>query len=138
MPVDGSMNLDNKFDSRINPYRRNGDKVANERPPVGFDALVAINPTARWFNLSSNQMVPVGEITFHELAEAVAKVEQGLDYLPVGLFPGAHNMALERERRLKSQRPGSQVTISAGSNILFRSQVELKRLIEVRNRLGLR
>jgi hypothetical protein len=54
----------------------------------------------------------------------------------VGPFPGAHDMALEREQRLKAQRPGSYVVISAGQNILFRSQTELKRMIEIRGQTG--
>src|SRR5262249_52624899 len=35
--VTGSINLDNNYDSRINPYRRHGRKLDNERPPDGFD-----------------------------------------------------------------------------------------------------
>jgi hypothetical protein len=126
VPNQGSVNLDNKFDSRINPHRKKGDKVPVELPPLGFDALIAMNPSALWFNINANEMVPVGEIMFHELAEARAKVDMGFDYLPVGPFPGAHDIALEREQRLKAQR-GSHIVISAGQNILFRSQSELKR-----------
>jgi hypothetical protein len=136
VPIQGSVNLDNKFDSRINPYRKRGDKVPVELPPPGFDALIAMNPAALWFNLNVNEIVPVGEIMFHELAEARAKVDMGFDYLPVGPFPGAHGIALEREERLKAQRSGSYVVISAGQNILFRSQTELKRLIEIRSLTG--
>ncbi len=75
----GSINLDNNVDSRINPYRKNGKKLDGERPPEGFDSLIGLNPVARWFNLSTNCWVQGGEIVFHELAEAYAKLELGLD-----------------------------------------------------------
>ncbi|MCI0489290.1 MAG: SPOR domain-containing protein [Blastocatellia bacterium] len=125
--ITGSLNLDNNYDSRINPYRRSGNKLTRERPPEGFDALVALNPVARWFNLRTNQPVPVSHITFHELAEAYAKVEWGLDYLKKGERPGAHDVALEREMRLKAQRPRSGVVVTVGSNRLLKSEEEARR-----------
>lgn len=125
--VNGSLNLDNNFDSRINPYRRSGQKLNHERPPQGFDSLIAINPGAHWFNLHARRFVPAGHITFHELAEAHAKLELELDYLAQGSRPGAHNVALERERRLKLQRPFSDVVVTIGSNRVLRSQQELRR-----------
>jgi hypothetical protein len=124
--VSGSINLDNNFDSRINPYRRLGKKLDKERPPTGFDSLVAINPVARWFNLREQAIVPVGHITFHELAEAHAKLELDLDYLSEGSRPGAHNIALERERALKAQRPFSDVIVTTGSNRVLRSEAEIR------------
>ncbi|HJQ26759.1 MAG TPA: SPOR domain-containing protein [Blastocatellia bacterium] len=124
--VVGGVNLDNNYDSRINPYRRNGRKLDVERPPKGFDALVAINPVARWFNLRSNEFVSPGQITFHELAEAHAKVVSSLDYLEQDGRPGAHNVALEREERLKAQRPSANVVMTLGSNRLFRSEEEVR------------
>src|SRR5262249_46220442 len=96
----GSINLENNVDSRINPYRKNGKKLDEERPPQGFDSLIGLNPVARWFNLSTNSWVQPGEIVFHELAEAHAKLEFGLDYLDHGSRPGAHATALQREARL--------------------------------------
>ena len=123
--VNGSINLDNNYDSRINPYRRLGKKLDSERPPEGFDSMVALNPVARWFNLRANTEVPVGNITFHELAEAHAKLELELDYLGQGARPGAHNIALERERRLKAQRP-RDVVMTIGSNRVLRSEEEIK------------
>src|SRR5262249_1877897 len=86
--VAGSLNLDSNFDSRINPYRRGGRKLDIERPPSGFDCLIALNPLARWFNLQSRELVQVGNITFHELAEAYAKVDSGYEYLPKNNNPG--------------------------------------------------
>lgn len=124
--VSGGINLDNNYDSRINPYRRNGKKLTSERPPEGFDSLVAINPIALWFNLETNSLVPVGHITFHELAEAQAKLELNLDYLAQGTRPGAHNLAIERERILKSQRPFSDVIITYGANRVLRSEEEIR------------
>src|SRR5205085_573247 len=122
----GGINLDNNYDSRINPYRRNGRKLDIERPPKGFDALVAINPAARWLNLRSNEFVSAGQITFHELAEAHAKVVMNLDYLDQDGHPGAHNVALDREEKLKAQRPGENVVLTLGSNRLFKSQEEVR------------
>lgn len=122
----GSINLDNNVDSRINPYRKNGKKLDGERPPQGFDSLIALNPVARWFNLSTNSWVQCGEIVFHELAEAYAKLEFGLDYLDQGSRPGAHTLALMREHRLKLQRPDADIVITTGSNRLLRTEEEIR------------
>ena len=119
-----SMNLDNNFDNRINPRRRLRTKLDSERPPEGFDSLVAIDPAARWFNLRVNAFVAVGDITFHELAEAHAKLELGLDYLEQGSRPGAHDVALNREMILKAQRPLSNAVITLGLNRVLRSEQE--------------
>lgn len=122
----GSINLDNNVDSRINRYRKNGKKLDGERPPEGFDSLIGLNPVARWFNLSANFWVQAGEIVFHEIAEAYAKLELGLDYLDHGSRPGAHSVALERELRLKSQRPGVDIVITTGTNRLLRTEQEIR------------
>ncbi|HXU37363.1 MAG TPA: SPOR domain-containing protein [Blastocatellia bacterium] len=124
--ISGGINLDNNFDSRINPYRKYGKKLDEERPPEGFAALIALNPVAQWFNLSTREWVQVGEITLHELAEAHAKVALGLDYLEQGSSPGAHALALQRERRLKSQRPDEDIVLTAGSNRVLRTQQEIR------------
>ncbi|HLG17464.1 MAG TPA: SPOR domain-containing protein [Blastocatellia bacterium] len=124
----GSVNLDKNFDSRINPNRRSGKKLKSELPPDGFDSLVAINPDARWFNLDTSRMIPVGHITFHELAEAHAKLEMGLDYLGRSSKPGAHDIALEREVELKSQRPRADVVVTLGTNRVLVSGEDLKTL----------
>lgn len=124
--VYGGINLDNNFDSRINPYRKHGKKLEEERPPEGFAALIGLNPVAQWFNLSTRGWVHVGEITLHELAEAHAKVALGLDYLDQGSNPGAHALALQRERRLKSQRPDEYIVLTAGSNRVLRTQQEIR------------
>jgi hypothetical protein len=128
--IEASVNLDNNYDSRINPYRRGGKKLGRELPPEGFDSLVAINPTARWFNLRTGRLVPAGCITFHELAEAYAKVQLGLEYLPKETKPGAHNLALERELKLQTERSAADVVVTAGSNRVLRSERELRRFSE--------
>jgi len=125
VPLVGAMNLDNNFDQRINPLRKDGFKVPNESPPAEFDAMVGINPTAVWFNIPARRLLPDGMIVFHELAEALAKVEYGLEYLPVGLRPGAHNIAIQREFKLSSQRP--ELITTAGGNRVFGDE---KRLLE--------
>jgi len=124
--IAGSINLDNNVDSRINPYRKNGKKLDLERPPQGFDSLIALNPVARWFNLSTSSWVQPGEIVFHELAEAYAKLEVGVDYLDQGARSGAHTLALEREQRLKLQRPGADIVVTSGSNRLLRTEEEIR------------
>lgn len=124
--VPGGLNLDNNYDSRINPYRRDFRKLDVERPPKGFDSMVAINPAARWFNLRANDFVEAGQITFHELAEAHAKVVFKLDYLQQDSHPGAHDVALEREERLKAQRPSAYVVLTVGANRLFKTEKELQ------------
>lgn len=124
--ISGGINLDNNYDSRINPYRKNRSKLEEERPPEGFAAIVGLNPVAQWFNLSTHSWVPAGEITLHELAEAHAKVALGLDYLEQGPNPGAHGVAIERERRMKAQRPGADIVLTAGSNRVLKSQEEIR------------
>jgi len=120
--VGGGVNLDVNFDSRINPYRKENRKLDIELPPEGFDALVAMNPDAVWLNLATNSVVPAGHITFHELAEAHAKLELGLDYLPHGSQPGAHDVALQREVRLKLERPTWGVVVTTGANRVFKNE----------------
>jgi hypothetical protein len=124
--ITGSINLDNNYDSRINPYRQAHRKLGVEKPPYGFDALIAINPEARWFNLRAQRIVPVGTITFHELAEAYAKVELGYEYLPKDGWPGAHNLAIEREISLQAQRPGAGLVLTVGSNRVLKSEEALR------------
>ncbi|MEW6209087.1 MAG: SPOR domain-containing protein [Acidobacteriota bacterium] len=126
--VTGSLNFDNNFDSRINPHRRRRMKLDCERPPEGFDSMVAMNPSARWFNLRRNRLVDVSHVTFHELAEAYAKVALGLQYLAQGSKQGAHNLALEREERLQKQRPFFDLVTTQGINRLLRSESELRQV----------
>jgi hypothetical protein len=123
--VGSSINLDNGFDSRINPARKNRQKLGNERPPAGFDCLIAINPSAHWVKVTSGRLVPDGMVTFHELAEAYSKVEQGLEYLGDSARPGAHSIAIEREIKLQSGMVRSDVVVTAGINRVFKSEKDL-------------
>ena len=133
--VEGSVNLDNNYDSRINPYRKTGAKLDKERPSAGFDSLIAINPAACWFNLHTKRLVPPGNIAFHELAEAHGKVSLGLQYLGTGSRPGAHDLALEREMMLKVQRPSPENVVTVGSNRVFKSEDEARRF-QAESRIG--
>jgi hypothetical protein len=123
--IRGSINLDGNFDSRINPVRRREKKLKTELPPEGIDSLIAVNPDARWLNLSAGRFVPVGNIVFHELAEAYAKLALGLDYLPHGPSPGAHDVAVHREEILRSQRPRAELVVTQGANRLLTSEDEM-------------
>jgi len=113
-----TVNLDDRFDSRINPRRPSRQKLEIERPPKGFDSLIAINPEAHWFNLHCKRFIPAPQITFHELAEAHARLILGLDYLPQYGKPGAHEVAIDREIRLRNHRPGQIVVMPIGVNYL--------------------
>jgi len=125
--VKSVLNLDNNFDGRINSYRPKGKKMFTERPPQGFDALISINPDVVWYNLGYQKIISPGIVTFHELAEAYAKVETGLEYLPKGLLPGAHSVAVQREFRLQSQRPELYNATTAGDNLSINAVLEARK-----------
>ena len=127
MEVKSVLNLDNNFDGRINSYRPRGVKMPTERPSQGFDALISINPDVVWYNLGYQRVISPGIVTFHELAEAHAKLEYGLEYLPNGLLPGAHSVAVEREFRLQSQRPALHNAITAGENLSINAVQESRK-----------
>jgi len=128
---DGVCNLDNRFDSRVNPVRRSGQKADNECPPEGFDSLIAINPDARWFNLYNEQLIPLAQMAFHEMAEAHARLVLGFDYLPQGDKPGAHDTAIEREIRLKHARPKQTIIMPIGANVRLISRDDWLMLFDV-------
>ena len=125
--VKSVLNLDNNFDGRINSYRRRGVKMLTERPAQGFDALISINPAVVWYNLGYQRVISPGIVTFHELAEAYAKIEYGLEYLPNGLLPGAHSVAVQREYALQSQRPELANAITAGENLSINPVLESRK-----------
>lgn len=122
--IDSAANYDWNYDSRINPRRPNLMKYGCELPPAGIDDLVAINPSAEWLNLDTGQPLSRGLVTFHELAEAYAKVDLGMEYLATKTLAGAHQMALAREQILKSERPKSGLITSEGRNRVFDSFLE--------------
>jgi hypothetical protein len=125
--VKSVLNLDNNFDGRINSYRPRGIKMLNERPPRGVDALISINPDVVWYSLDYRKVISSGIVTFHELAEAYAKVECDLEYLPNGLLPGAHSLAVQREFRLQAQRPELYHAITAGENLSINPALESRK-----------
>jgi hypothetical protein len=127
--VASSLNLDCMFDSRINPRRPDRKKLNDELPPEGFDSFVAINPSARWINVQTARPVPMWIIAFHELAEAHSKVALGLDYLPKGPKSGAHQLAVEREVILGSQRRSADLVLTVGNNIVFKSDLEMAKYL---------
>jgi hypothetical protein len=135
VPIRSTVNLDNNFDTRISPRRPNGIKFDSERPPEGFDSEVAMNPVTRWVNEWTRDFAPVGQITFHELAEAYAKVELGLDYLRQGSRPGAHEIAMEREHRLMVKRQPSNVVVTGGPYFVLTSEKQIRNF---ETRAGLR
>jgi len=127
--VHDALNLDNRYDSRINPRRRTGQKLNSERPPEGFDVVIAINPAVGWFNINSKKLMPAAQVVFHELAEAHARLALGLDYLPSGDGPGAHQVALDRETILERQRAGQYVIKPVGANLVLASSDDWTRLM---------
>jgi len=108
-------NLDNNPDAR---YRKG--KTDKDKPPKGVDDQIGINYDYRDKNSKSTtelKQAPNWTTTFHELAEAYAKVEDGKQYAQ------AHQAAIDRETRLRDQRPylkehnpgsgpGTSITIS--------------------------
>ena len=102
----------------VNPdWRFRNGKQSKDLPPAGVDSIVVIDPSLRLEGGSSREdptPVTLAAVAFHELAEAYAKVELGLQYKqrpepgaradqPAG--PGAHAYAIERELILLEQRP---------------------------------
>ena len=76
--------------------------------------------------MSTQQFVDNGQITFHELAEAHAKLELEIEYLGQGARPGAHDIAIDREMMLQSQRPMDHVVVTVGSNRVLRTLEEVR------------
>ncbi len=76
------------------------------KPPAKIDDLVAINPGVK-FEPDANCKCPEKEASpawgtaFHELAEAFAKIDQGMKTYAEG-----HAEAIKREEKLRQQRPG--------------------------------
>ena len=122
--VSSTMNLDNNFDTRINPRRSNGKKAPQELPPEGFDALVALNPATKWVSLRNSRIVPLESVMLHELAEARAKVALGLEYLPKDGRAGAHDVALACESLFASQRPFSGAEVTKGWIRVFSAEAQ--------------
>jgi RHS repeat-associated protein len=102
--VNGVKNLDdNSVDLVLN-----GTPVAKGPqgfPPAGVNGSITVDPSVdRYDRETGAKLVPTRAIAFHELAEAFAKVEQGIMRGP-NAGPGAHIIAVEREKKLMQQRP---------------------------------
>jgi RHS repeat-associated protein len=108
-------NLDNNPDSR---YAKG--KTDKQKPPKGVDDQIGVNYDYRDKNSKSTTNLPQAPnftVTFHELAEAYAKVEHGKQYAE------AHQEAIEREQRLRDQRPylkGYNPGSGPGTTIIIR------------------
>jgi len=92
--VTSGQNLDNLPDER---YRLG--KTELFMPKEGIDSQIAINPYNQ--RISETALLPatINSIVFHEFAEAYSRVEYRKRY------SDAHQDAVERERRLRDQRP---------------------------------
>jgi hypothetical protein len=112
-PVKGGVqNLDNRPDWRYGKGKGPGDL-----PPEGVDDAVTIDPSVRYVDAATGTK-PVSRpaLAFHELAEAHAKVDKGMPYVPRGGGAGAHEDARQREKTLLGQRPGF-TTFPAGETL---------------------
>jgi hypothetical protein len=118
-------NLDNATDPRTI-----GAKRPQDLPPKGIDDQVTVNPNAPVQD-TQHRPVSTASLAFHELAEAYAKVDGGMSYSGNGQFvgieggtrivlgqfeqgPGAHAIAIQRELKLRDQRPYLKSTGFAG------------------------
>jgi hypothetical protein len=127
MANDPVSNLDNNPDDRYGQ-----GKTPTDLPPKGVADQVTINPNTAHFLDSQGRSVALMSISFHELAEAYAKVDGGKAYgdfqnidvvngttLQIGPpQQGAHNDAVQREKKLRKQRPNLQNTGRAGDQLI--------------------
>ena len=110
-------NLDNNPDDRYSK-----GKTDKQKPPKGVDDQIGINYDYRDKNSKSNTKLKLASnwtTTFHELAEAYAKVEGNKQYAQ------AHQAAIDRETRLRNQRPylkESNPGSGPGTNIIIRNK----------------
>ncbi len=89
------VNLDNNPDNRYT-------KTDKDKPPKGVDDQIGINYAYRDKNSESTttlKQAPNWTVTFHELAEAYAKIKGNKQYAD------AHQEAINRETKLREQRP---------------------------------
>ena len=119
-------NLDDRLDDRYVT-----GKNASQLPPKGVADQVTINPNEHYRD-SQGRPVSESSIAFHELAEAYAKIDGGKPYsdfheisvdngttLKIGPpQQGAHNEAVQRELKLREQRPNLQNSGRAGDQVI--------------------
>jgi hypothetical protein len=110
---DDPINLDNRAD-----WRYGKGKSSKDLPPVGVDDAIGIDPNSRQFRDSKGNVVPLSSTIFHELAEAFAKVDGGMQYVNKDGSPGAHDAAVQRELTLRSQRPNMKLEGRAGDQLI--------------------
>jgi hypothetical protein len=93
---------------------------------------VTINPNTAHFIDSEGRSVLLSSLVFHELAEAFAKIDGGKQYadsqstnvvngatVQIGApQQGAHNEAVQREFKLRAQRPNLQDSGRAGDQLI--------------------
>lgn len=77
----GVENLDNRPDWRTFGREKSGKSL----PPAGVDDIVAINPAASYVDDATGTLsVSHAVLAFHELAEAFAKIDLGMQRTPPG------------------------------------------------------
>jgi hypothetical protein len=120
-------NLDNQTDVRY----PNG-KNPTDLPAKGIADQVTIDPKTAQFKDSQGRSVSLSSLAFHELAEAYAKIDGGKQYVDfqninvvngttLQIGPpqqGAHNEAVQREFKLREQRPNIQNSGRAGDQLI--------------------
>ncbi len=111
---DDPVNLDNRPD-----WRYGNGKNSMNLPPSGVDDAIGIDPHSRPLRDSNGDVVPLSSTIFHELAEAYAKIDMGEQYMSKQTgMEGAHGDAVEREIRLRSQRPNMKLEGRAGDQLI--------------------
>ncbi|MCU1242537.1 MAG: repeat protein [Candidatus Acidoferrum typicum] len=81
-----------------------GDQPKGGNPPAGVSDIVGLyfnNPNVTRGSNTNLKVSPEWTVAFHELAEAYEKIDGGNG----GSYAGGHNAALQREMRLRDQRP---------------------------------
>ncbi len=120
-------NLDNQADLRY----LNGKKPT-DLPSTGVADQVIIDPRTAKFTDSQGRSVSLPSLAFHGLAEAYAKIDGGKQYVDfqnlnvlngttvqIGLpQQGAHNEAVQREFKLRGQRPNLRNSGRAGDQLI--------------------
>lgn len=120
-------NLDNQLDDRFGK-----GKVPTDLPSKGITDQVTIDPKTAQFKDSQGRSVSLSSLALHELAEAYGKIDGGKAYgdfqninvvngttLQIGPpQQGAHNDAVQREFKLREQRPNLQNSGRAGDSLI--------------------
>jgi RHS repeat-associated protein len=118
-------NLDNQSDVRYS-------KSQTDLPSKGVADQVTIDPKTAHFTDSQGRSVSLSSLAFHELAEAYAKIDGGKQYVDFQNLnvvngttvqigspqQGAHNEAVQREFKLREQRPNLQNSGRAGDQLI--------------------